>query len=173
TIAPSGRTKYARPKVPHVTSICAVGSSIGKNTSAIVTAKKPKTTKSNHSSTLPTIAATIVRRSDGCAEPGCPLVVSIAIAPPCSLASRFDPVPMSQKLGGKGRQRQPKSVFGDRVAEWRRNSGRIGEQGKLDRDLAVIGVGEGDRIIAGEAGVAEARRQPVAAGLTHRTIEPI
>src|SRR3981081_4237363 len=52
-------------------------------------------------------------------------------------------------------------------------SGGIGEQGQLHRDLAVIGVGERDRVVAGEAGVAEARRELVAAGFAHRAVQPI
>ena len=39
----------------------------------------------------------------------------------------------------------------------------LGQQRQLHRDLAVIGVDQRDRVVAGEAGVAEARRQRVAA----------
>src|SRR6266446_4668259 len=52
-------------------------------------------------------------------------------------------------------------------------SGGDGEQRQLHRDLAVVGVGERDRVVAGKAGVAEMRRELVAAGLAHRPIQPV
>lgn len=53
TMAPSGRMKNDTPNVPSVSSNEVVSSCVGKNSFAIVTAKKPYTTRSNHSSALP------------------------------------------------------------------------------------------------------------------------
>src|SRR5262249_58889062 len=52
-------------------------------------------------------------------------------------------------------------------------SSRLGEQRQLDRDLARLVVGEGDRVIAGKAGVAEPGCRGIAARLAHRAVEPV
>src|SRR5437763_15763908 len=49
----------------------------------------------------------------------------------------------------------------------------FGEQRQLHRYLAVIGVGEPDRIVAGEAGVAEFGTRRDALFLAHRAVEAI
>src|SRR5688572_702413 len=46
------------------------------------------------------------------------------------------------------------------------------KQAQLDGNALVV-VGEGDRIIAGEAGIAEARPRRIAPGLAHRAVEPV
>src|SRR6266851_3901025 len=47
------------------------------------------------------------------------------------------------------------------------------QERQLDRDRAGLVVGEGDRIIAGEAGVAVLGRRGVAPSLAHRAVEPV
>ncbi len=53
--------KNDTPKVPSVSSSETVSLPAGKNSFAMMTAKKPYTTRSNHSSALPIEAATTAR----------------------------------------------------------------------------------------------------------------
>jgi hypothetical protein len=58
-IPPTGRMKKPTPKVPVVSNSEAYWLSLGKNSRAMTTAKKPNTMKSYHSRALPITAAVI------------------------------------------------------------------------------------------------------------------
>src|SRR5205809_863239 len=83
---------------------------------------------------------------------------------------------MSRQLAVRLRSRTSPHSPGSMWPSGGRNaaiSGAFGEQRQLHRDLAGVGIQWPDRVVAGEAGVAEARRQGVAAGLAHRPVEPV
>src|SRR5271155_2492347 len=52
-------------------------------------------------------------------------------------------------------------------------SGVFGQQRELHRDLAVVGVGGRDRVVAGKAGLEEGRGERGAASLAHRAVEAV
>src|SRR5579864_7398404 len=61
-IPPSGRTTKPAPNVAVVSISAAYSLSLGKNCFAMMIERKPNTTKSYHSSTLPIVAATAPRQ---------------------------------------------------------------------------------------------------------------
>ena len=49
----------------------------------------------------------------------------------------------------------------------------FGQQRELRRAIMALEVGQPDRVLAGEAGIAVLRQPRVAAGLAHRPVEPV
>jgi len=81
--APNGRMKKVTPKVAKVSNSDEDSLEAGKNRRAIVPAKKPKMTKSNHSRAFAIEAATMARQG---ADEACIVAVLTLIGPNLSVA---------------------------------------------------------------------------------------
>jgi hypothetical protein len=80
TTPPTGRAAKPMANTPNAASSDATGSSAGKKSAPMIGARYPYTAKSYHSSTLPTVPATMFRRAALACDVLAPFVFDTALS---------------------------------------------------------------------------------------------